>query len=158
MAIYTVYQKKILNENKIILEDDIVFIKDQISILAFFSPILWCLYNKNLFLIPLYLLILLTVIQLDNYLPINVSTLIVILIHLIWAFESSEIKRWLYKMRGYSFVRTISSSNSFNAQWKYINNVSNLGKKNIILDTINQSDINNIKQTTPIMNLFPFNK
>ena len=61
-------------------------------------------------------------------------------------------------MRGYSFVRTISSSNSFNAQWKYINNVSNLGKKNIILDTINQSDIKNIKQTTPIMNLFPFNK
>ncbi len=36
MAIYTVYQKKILNENNILLEDDIVFIKDQVSILAFF--------------------------------------------------------------------------------------------------------------------------
>ena len=158
MAIYTVYQKKILNENNILLEDDIVFIKDQVSIIAFFSPILWCLCNKNLFLIPLYLLILLMAVQLDNYFPINVSALIIILFHLIWSFESSQIKRWLYVIRGYNFIKSISSSNIFNAQLKFINSVGNLEKKKITLDRINQSDINNIKQTNPIMNLFPFNK
>jgi len=96
--------------------------------------------------------------QLDNYLPINISALTIIMIHLIWSFESSEIKRWLYAIRGYNFIKIISSSDIFNAQWKYINSVGNLEKNNITLDRIKQSDINNIKQTAPIMNLFPFNK
>ena len=97
-------------------------------------------------------------VQLDNYFPINVSALIIILFHLIWSFESSQIKRWLYVIRGYNFIKSISSSNIFNAQLKFINSVGNLEKKKITLDRINQPDINNIKQTNPIMNLFPFNK
>jgi hypothetical protein len=158
MAIYTVYQKKILNDNGLALENDIVFIKDGVSIIALFSPIIWCFFNKNLFLIPLYLLAILMVSPLDNYLPINISALTIIMIHLIWSFESSEIKRWLYVVRGYCFIKTVSSSDIFNAQWKYINSIGNLEKNNITLDRIKQSDINNIKQTAPIMNLFPFNK
>ena len=118
MPAYVIYEKPGLSLEETIASA--VLVKDKFSWPAFLLPILWMLFKKLWWVLPVYLFVLFAMSLSDLYLPLWASMLTSFFVALLIGLEAPNLVGWSLERKGYREVLTLYAENKDHCEALYI--------------------------------------
>ena len=121
MRSYTVHRRRRTLGNPNAEADATVFVREGFSWLALLSPMLWALYHR-LWLVLLGFVVVVLVVNLvitAAGFPNVVNTIVSVAIHVLFAAEAQDFRRWTLTRRGYDVTSVVVAKNRDEAETRY---------------------------------------
>ena len=121
MRSYTVHRKRRTLGNLNAEADGTVFVREGIAWFALLSPVLWALYHR-LWLVLLGFVVVVLGINLVMSaagFPETANTIVSLALHVLFAAEAQDFRRWTLTRRGYDVTSVVVAKNQNDAESRY---------------------------------------